>query len=70
VAEMRRTLMVLSLLCGIALARPADAIQGMCAAAAFFNYQSELLNHLCFVELSLNSGDIPELGDPGYEGRF
>jgi hypothetical protein len=41
-------------------ASQAGAIRGMCAAAQFFGWSVELLNDLCWVELSLTSGVIPD----------
>jgi hypothetical protein len=63
---MRKLLLVLSVLCAIALARPAEGIRGMCAAAAFFGFQSELLNNLCWIELEMNSGPPPDQHDYPY----
>jgi hypothetical protein len=56
---MKTVICLLLLLVTLLFAQPAAAISGMCAAASFFNYQSEFFNTLCWIEIELNAGDEP-----------
>ncbi len=66
VADMKRALLFFVVVAGIGLARPAHGIKGMCAAASFFNYQVELFNDLCWVELEMTGEEPPDQRDYPY----
>ena len=64
---MKAIICVLLVLVTLSVAQPVAAIGGMCAAASFFNYQSEFFNNLCWIEMELSLGqDPPDQGDYSY----
>ena len=56
---MRTMICLLLVLVTLSVAQPVAAIGGMCAAASFFNYQSDVFNTLCWIELEMSCGDEP-----------
>jgi len=64
---MRTVICLVLVFCALHIAQPAAAISGMCAAASFFNYQSEFFNTLCWIEIELSGGEEPpDQGSYGY----